>query len=101
MARETYVYRNGKVIPKRRAQLAAHAYVISDTLDGVLNHADGKRYDSKSAYYAAVRAAGCEIIGNDTASIASRQRERSDAALGGLGGDIKTAIDQLRAGYRG
>ena len=39
--------------------------VISDNLDSVLNHVDGKRYDSKSAYYKAVRHAGCEIIGNE------------------------------------
>lgn len=43
--------------------------VISDRLgegvQGVLNHADGKIYDSKSSYYKAVKAAGCEIVGND------------------------------------
>lgn len=40
--------------------------VISDGLDGVLNPADGRRYDSKRAYYRAVRAAGAEIVGNET-----------------------------------
>ena len=40
---------------------------ISDDLgvNGVFCHADGKTYDSKSAYYKAVRAKGCEIIGNE------------------------------------
>jgi hypothetical protein len=44
-------------------------YVIRDNLgagvQGVLNHADGKRYDSKSQYERAVRAKGCRIVGND------------------------------------
>ena len=43
--------------------------VISDTLpggvNGMLSHADGKRYDSKSEYERAVKAKGCRIIGND------------------------------------
>ena len=39
--------------------------VISDNLDYTMNPADGKRYTSKAKYYAAVRAKGCEIVGND------------------------------------
>ena len=50
-----------------RSDLKAPMY-ISDTLggsDGMLCMADGKTYDSKSKYYAAVKAAGCEIVGNE------------------------------------
>lgn len=103
MARETYVLRGGKLVAKRLAAPLAPAgrvHVISDSLDDVFNHADGRRYSSKAAYYRAVRQAGCEIVGNDTKSLASRQQQMSDAALGGLGADIKTSIDQLKAGYR-
>lgn len=43
--------------------------IIKDQLpggvNGMLNHADGKRYDSKSAYERAVKAKGCRVIGND------------------------------------
>lgn len=41
-------------------------YVISDDLGpaGVLNHADGKTYTSKSEYMRAVKAAGCEVLGS-------------------------------------
>lgn len=41
--------------------------VISDDLGthGVINHADGKRYDSKSEFRKATRRAGCVEIGND------------------------------------
>ena len=42
-------------------------YAGSDDLGtkGVLNPVDGKRYDSRSAYEKAVKAAGCVIMGND------------------------------------
>ena len=43
--------------------------VISDYLpggvNGMLSHADGKRYDSKSQYERAVKAKGCRVVGND------------------------------------
>lgn len=43
--------------------------VIKDDLpggvNGMLSHADGKRYDSKSGYERAVRASGCRVVGND------------------------------------
>lgn len=43
--------------------------IIGDTLpggvNGMLSHADGKRYDSKSQYERAVRAKGCRVVGND------------------------------------
>jgi hypothetical protein len=39
--------------------------IISDALDDVFNHADGKRYSSKRAYERAVREAGCVIVGNE------------------------------------
>lgn len=41
--------------------------VISDDLgiQGVVNPADGKKYDSKSAYYKSVKDAGCHIVGAD------------------------------------
>lgn len=71
--------------------------VISDDLGlkGVFNHADMKTYDSKSRYYGAVRAAGCEIMGNDT-RIRGGAKKRSDDALGGLGQDIKDTLDKVR-----
>lgn len=67
-------------------------FVISDTLDGVLNPADGKRYDSKSKYYRAVRDAGCEIIGNEPMTPKARQYDPGPVAP-----DIKRAIEQLRS----
>ena len=69
--------------------------IISDSLPGVLNHADGRIYDSKSAYYAAVRAAGCEIVGNETLTPSPPADNAIDRKR-----DIATAIEQLEAGFR-
>ena len=42
------------------------AYVIADgMIGGVFCPADGVTYDSKSSYYKAVKAKGCEIVGNE------------------------------------
>ena len=99
MPRETYVYRDGKLIPKHLApplheKHAASAYVIGDSLDYTMNPADGRRYSSKSAYYKAVRAAGCEIIGNENPANGVGQRpEMPDP-----GEDVKMAIEKLESG---
>jgi hypothetical protein len=66
----------------------AAPFVISDTMDGILNHADGRMYDSKSRYTRAVKAMGCEIVGND-------RIERRTTPLPPVGPDIKRAIEQL------
>lgn len=34
-------------------------------VNGIFNHADGKRYDSKSQYERAVKSKGCRVVGND------------------------------------
>jgi len=59
--------RNEKFVPKPVEHGSYH--IISDHLGeglkGVLNPADGKTYNSKSAYYAAIKSKGLEIMGND------------------------------------
>lgn len=62
--------------------------VIKDSLDYVLNPADGRRYSSKRAYYKAVRAAGCEIVGNE-------KMERRETPMDRVAPDIKRAIQEL------
>lgn len=63
--------------------------VISDDLgkDGIINHADGRRYDSKSSYYSAVKAAGCEVVGNDRFD-----PPKSVDRTGNLEADVATAF---------
>jgi hypothetical protein len=80
MIRGTWVFRNGEMIAKGspedirycppRSDLPA-PMVISDQLGDVWNPADGKKYDSKSAYYKAVRASGCEVMGSEAPTQAS------------------------------
>lgn len=67
-------------------------YLISDNMDGTLNHADGKRYSSKRAYEKAVKAAGCEIVGNDSSF---KQPKRKEYKPQGVARDIKRAIEQV------
>lgn len=45
---------------------AGKVHIIRDEMAATLNHADGGTYTSKRAYTKAVRAAGCEIIGNES-----------------------------------
>ena len=57
---------NRDFIPAARAKPGVVG-VISDNLglNGLLNHADGKHYDSKSEFRKATRKAGCFEVGND------------------------------------
>lgn len=97
MSRETFVLRNGQLVPKHIAAPlhsthGAGPNIISDTMDLTLNHADGKHYDSKSRYYRAVKAAGCEIVGNDMSAMKNRPQLAEIS-----GRDIKRAIEQLKS----
>ena len=47
-----------------RSHLAA-PMVISDHMDNLVNHADGRHYESKSEFRKATKAAGYEEVGND------------------------------------
>lgn len=50
------------VEPWSEKHIMTKTYVISDNLDNVLNHANGKIYDSKSKYYADLKASGHVIV---------------------------------------
>jgi len=99
--RATYVIRNGELVEKHLAEPLNEGRpafnFISDTMDLTQHMADGKHYDSKSAFRRATRAAGCVEVGNEKLRPAPRPMlDRTQRAR-----DIKTAIEQLRAGYRG
>lgn len=68
-------------------------YVRTDGMDPIRSMADGKVYDSKSGYYASVRRADCEIVGNDRAGYGPRPEYRPQ----GVAQSIKTAIEKLSA----
>lgn len=67
--------------------------LIRDGLDSVWNPVDGKVYDSKSAYYGAVRRAGCEIAGNDSSVARAHEKAREAKTPGGLKDTLKQAWD--------
>ncbi|HEY5412541.1 MAG TPA: hypothetical protein VIJ94_17625 [Caulobacteraceae bacterium] len=97
MTRTTYVLRGGELIDKRSA-LPLHAgaaapMIRADGMAPVRSMADGRVYESRSGYYASVRAAGCEIVGDERAPF----ERRPAFEPGRAGADIKTAIEQLRS----
>ena len=55
--------------------------------------ADGRIYDSRSSYYASVRAAGCEIVGDDRSGFGRAGAHQPK----NVGADIKRAIEELRS----
>lgn len=78
---------------KARSRLSAPA-IRADGMTDTWCPADGQHYDSKSAYYRAVKQAGCEI--DDRPMERAREDHRVKDA-GPVGQDIKDAIDQLEA----
>ena len=62
-----YVLRNGELVSKASAPNPARSSlpcpaIRSDGMGALVSMADGRTYDSKSAYYASVKNAGCEIV---------------------------------------
>lgn len=68
--------------------------LIRDGLDDVWCPVNGKTYDSKSAYYRAVKEAGCEIAGNDSSITQAHERAVQTTVPGGLTDDLKAAYEQ-------
>jgi hypothetical protein len=97
MSRATYVLRGGELVDKRLAA-PLHAserapMIRPDGMDPVRCMADGRMYDSRSAYERSVRAAGCEIVGNERAPFECKPEFQPSVT----GHDIKAAIEQLRS----
>lgn len=97
--RGTWVYRNGKVVPKHSAQprgAGRVSNVISDDIGTDLEHmayADGRRTASKSVYRRWTKEAGCVEKGND------RERPRAGTPPD-VRADVAQAIEMVRQGYR-
>lgn len=62
-------YIEGKMVRIGDGSRGPVHYAGSDSLgegiQGLVNPANGQKYDSRSEYYKAVKAAGCEVLGND------------------------------------
>ncbi len=90
----TYVYRNGRLIEKSKAEPLSGVFVISDEMAPSLHHADGRIYDSKAKFRAATKSSGCIEIGNET--LKPRQPVKLDR--GQRREDIRQALYELRNG---
>lgn len=92
MARTTFVWRDGAVI--ERSQTAPSPWAPSirpDGMDAIECPADGRVYDSKSAYYAAVDRAGCAILGSQERPPARRAEPPP------VRDTMKRVLEQLRS----
>lgn len=97
MSRQTYVLRNGHLVPKREASSRfGGPQIISDDLGSDLEHMaydDGRRTASKSQFRRWTKDAGCVEKGND--------RERpGPPAPPDLRADVGRALQMVREGYR-
>ncbi len=90
----TYVYRDGVLIEKHKAAPLNTVHVISDTMNATINHADGKRYDSKAKFRQATKSSGCIEVGNET--LKPRQPVKLDR--GQRREHIRQALYELRNG---
>jgi hypothetical protein len=100
MPRESYVIRNGELVPKHLAaplhEPNAAPNVIRDGMEPTMHMATGRIFESKSAFRRETKAAGCVEIGTHQfkprVPIKMDKRQRVQ--------DIQRAIFQLRNGGR-
>lgn len=64
---------------KKKIIMPSAPYVIRDTVDPFLSHADNRVYDSKSQYEKSIKSLGFEIIGNE--KIPEKEFEIDDKKL--------------------
>ena len=84
--------------PWPRSDLPA-PYIVSDYLPGGVNgmwNPLGGRADSKSAYYKSVKAANCEIVGNDSRG-RSCDRTFKGSSDEDIAMDVKRSIETLES----
>lgn len=82
-------------IPERESKRSPLGvpYIRTDGMSAIYSHADGQMYDSKSAYYASVKAQGLEIVGNEKLT----PKAPPEPSVVDIQRDVKTAIEQVEA----
>jgi hypothetical protein len=94
MSRKLFIYRNGDWLEiDRHAPRPKRLIVIGDSLPETMNPMNGRRYTSKSRYYADTRAMGGEIVGNDPAG--TRERVPVKPNIEPAARTVKRVIEQL------
>jgi hypothetical protein len=97
----TYVFRNGKLVDKRRAKPKYSAndatQVISDIMDATQHMATGRMHTSKSEFRKDTRTSGCVEYGSETTALLTpRKPILMDSAK--RRDDIRRTIYELRNG---
>ena len=64
MARETYVLRNGELVPKSEAAPVRGMHYISDIMEPTWHPASGRKFDSKKRFREETKAHRCIEIGD-------------------------------------
>lgn len=108
MIRGAWVIRDGELVPKHlaapliprgaRSGLPA-PMVISDAADAFRSMADGRLYESKSAYRAELKRQGMREIGNDVEGHL-KDVEASNPKKPKAHADVIKAYQKVRAGYK-
>lgn len=93
----TWVYRNGELVEKHLAEPKGTTFirgVISDTIPDMVHPANGKKYDSKSAFRKVTKAHGYVEVGNE------RQSDKRAPIHQDFGRDVVEAVRKVNDGYR-
>ena len=93
MSKITYVYRDGRWVEKSKATPLLSHYVIQDSHDPFQSMADGKMYDSKSAYRRSLKAQGLAELGNE-------RLKNQPTPLPPLEPVIHESFEKVRQGYK-
>jgi hypothetical protein len=94
--RKLFIFRKGDWVEvDRYAPRPKRLIVIGDSLPETWNPMNGRRYTSKSRYYADTKAMGGEIVGNDAAGL--RERTPVKANIEPAQRTLKRVIEQAGA----
>jgi len=83
------------VAPERPTRLYVHSDYMGSDIHGLQSMADGKKYDSKSAYYKSLKAHGCEIVGNEKQGSGHVEQYTDSQAT--YERELKTTIEKLQS----
>jgi len=96
-----YVYRNGKIVPKKGtiyAGVTSGPYVIEDTMPPT-EQVDGRYYTSKAKFRAVGRAHGLTEVGTERPKPFVRSTDRPGVREARRQA-LKNAVEKYRAGHR-
>ncbi len=88
-----WVYRNGRMVEKRRARPRSVVHIISDHIPDMVHPANGKRYDSKSTFRRVTKDHGYVEVGTEKQADRRRMAHQDHAA------DVMAAAQKVNGGY--